>query len=108
MYFCDNCFRAIFKYDESLKTVQMIWEEKGKKTPFTVRSTNWHKSSYMVVKSAESNAGSKKSSFVGDMYLRGVLKEQDKSVGKANHFIWISWSEDLAKKYQEPAVEPQI
>ena len=107
MYFCDNCFHAVFKYDESLKTIRMIWEEQGRKTPFTVRSTNWHKSSYMVVKSAE-NHNDTKSTFIGDMYLRGVLKEQDKPVGKSNHFIWVSWSEDLARKYQEPTAESQI
>ncbi|MDG6994942.1 MAG: hypothetical protein JRN52_03380 [Nitrososphaerota archaeon] len=108
MYFCENCFHAVFKFDENLRTIKMIWEEQGMKTPFTVRSTNWHKSSYMVVKSTDNSSDLKKSTFIGDMYLRGVLKEQDKPVGKANHFIWVSWSEDLAKKFQEPVAEPSI
>ncbi|HZW56792.1 MAG TPA: hypothetical protein VFF30_10935 [Nitrososphaerales archaeon] len=105
MYFCENCFRAVFKYDESLKTLPMIYEEGGRKTPFVVRSTNWHRSSYMVVKEVtETAAGSNKGGkqvFIGDMYLRGVLKEQNRPLGKANFFNWVSWSEELAQKYKE-------
>jgi NAD-dependent SIR2 family protein deacetylase len=104
MRFCDNCFRAVFKYDKNLKTVQMIWEENQKVTPFVIRSTNWHGSSYMVVKEVKSSSepkGRDKIVFVGDMFLRGQLKEQNKAVGKANHFIWFSWSEELAKKHLE-------
>ncbi|MGI0091776.1 MAG: hypothetical protein ACREBS_08705, partial [Nitrososphaerales archaeon] len=105
LYFCDNCFKAVFKYDENMKTINQIWEENGRKTPFIVRSNNWHKSSYMKIKefkSLDPGGGKKrKNSFVGDMYLRGTLKEQDRPVGKANHFIWFSWSEELAQKYKE-------
>ena len=108
-FFCDGCFKSVFKFDENMKTVQKIWEEKGRAVPFIVRSNNWHKSSYMKIKdvrNSEVPAGkSSKLVFVGDMYLRGELKEQDRNVGKANHFIWFPWSEELALKYREPAAE---
>jgi hypothetical protein len=105
-YFCDGCFKSVFKFDENLRTVTQIWEEKGKAVPFIVRSNNWHKSSYMKIKDVKNSvasAGKSKFVFVGDMYLRGELKEQDRNVGKANHFIWFPWSEELALKYKEPA-----
>lgn len=109
MYFCDNCFRAVFKYDETLKTVQMLWEEAGRKTPFTIRSNNWHKSSFMIVKERQiSQSSNGKTVFIGDMYLRGVLKEQNKPVGKANHFLWVGWSEELARQHQEPPVQNAV
>jgi hypothetical protein len=102
--FCDTCFKSVFKYDENMRTVTQLWEENGKSFPFIVRSSNWHKSSYMKIKnihnSGEGN-GKQKSSFIGDMYLRGELKEQDRNVGKANHYIWYKWSEELAQKYKE-------
>jgi hypothetical protein len=115
MYFCDNCFKAVFKYDETLRTIPMLWEENGRKLPFVVRSTNWHKSSFMLVKEvreeeAAARAGKemkkmmmmkKKQVFIGDMYLRGVLKEQNRPLGKATFFNWVSWSEELASKYKE-------
>ena len=106
MYFCDGCFKSVFKYDENMKTVNQIWEENSREFPFVIRSSNWHRSSYMKVKEARTldmgNGGKAKSVFVGDMYLRGVLKEQDRNVGKANQFIWFKWSEELAEKYKEP------
>jgi len=105
-YFCDGCFKSVFKYDENLKTVNQIWEEKGKAVPFIVRSNNWHRSSFMKikdVKNSEALGGKSKLIFIGDMYLRGELKEQDRNVGKANHFIWFPWSEELAAKFKEPA-----
>jgi len=105
-YFCDGCFKSVFKYDENLRTVSQIWEERGRAVPFIVRSSNWHKSSYMKIKdvrNSEASGGKTKLIFVGDMYLRGDLKEQDRNVGKANHFIWFPWSEELAQKYKEPA-----
>ncbi|MDA4112190.1 MAG: hypothetical protein OK439_06590 [Thaumarchaeota archaeon] len=108
MYFCDNCFKSVFKYDENLRTVNQIWEENGRNVPFIIRSSNWHRSSYMKVKevkSANSSKGKPKLTFVGDMYLRGDLKEQDRNIGKSNHFIWFCWSEEIAQKYKEP---PQI
>ena len=107
MHFCDNCFHAVFKYDESLKTIPMIYDQGGRRVPFVVRSTNWHKSSYLVVKEvkAADGSGNKKQIFIGDMYLRGVLKEQNRPLGKANFFNWVSWSEELAQKYKEPVVE---
>jgi len=107
MYFCDNCFKAVFKYDESLRTLPMIFQENGGKVPFVVRSTNWHRSSYMIVrdvKEQDSKGGKKKQIFLGDMYLRGVLKEQNRPLGKANFFNWVSWSEELAQKYKEEQV----
>jgi hypothetical protein len=109
LYFCDNCFKSVFKYDENLRTVSQIWEENGRTVPFIIRSNNWHRSSYMKVKDVKNSdptaKGKPKLTFVGDMYLRGDLKEQDRNVGKANHFLWFSWSEELAAKYKEP---PQI
>jgi len=105
-YFCDGCFKSVFKYDENLRTVTQIWEGNGKSVPFIVRSNNWHKSSYMKikdVKNTEAHNGKSKLIFIGDMYLRGELKEQDRNVGKANHFIWFPWSEEIAQKYKEPA-----
>jgi len=104
MYFCDNCFKAVFKYDETLKTLPMIFRETGGRVPFVVRSTNWHRSSYMIVKEVreeEIRDGKSKQVFVGDMYLRGILKEQNRPLGKANFFNWVSWSEELAQKYKE-------
>jgi hypothetical protein len=104
LYFCDNCFKSVFKYDENLRTVAQIWEENQRIVPFIIRSSNWHRSSYMKVKDVknpEVTKGKLKLTFVGDMYLRGDLKEQDRNVGKANHFIWFSWSEELASKYKE-------
>lgn len=104
MYFCDNCFKAVFKYDENMKTVNMIWEANQKRFPLIVRSNNWHKSSYMKIKdyrTVDSPSGKKKQAFIGDMYLRGELKEQDRPVGKSNQFLWFAWSEDLAKQYKE-------
>jgi len=105
-YFCDGCFKSVFKFDENLRTVLQIWEGNGKAVPFIVRSNNWHKSSFMKIKdvrNSEAPRGKSKFIFVGDMYLRGELKEQDRNVGKANHFIWFPWSEELALKYKEPA-----
>ena len=105
-YFCDGCFKSIFKYDENLRTVTQIWEGNGRSVPFIVRSNNWHKSSYMKIKdvrTSEASGGKSKLIFVGDMYLRGELKEQDRNVGKANHFIWFPWSAETAQKYKEPA-----
>ncbi len=105
-YFCDGCFKSVFKYDENMKTVSQIWMEKGKAVPFIVRSNNWHRSSYMKIKDVKNSekapGGKSKLIFIGDMYLRGELKEQDRNVGKANHFIWFPWSEELALKYKEP------
>jgi hypothetical protein len=102
LFFCDNCFKSVFKYDENMKTVNQLWEENGKLLPFIIRSSNWHRSSYMKVKEVKnSEEGKQKSIFFGDMYLRGVLKEQDRKVGKANHYIWYKWSEELAQKYKE-------
>ena len=71
MYFCDNCFKAVFKYDETLKTLPMIFQETGGKVPFVVRSTNWHRSSYMIVREVreeEARGGKRKQVFMGDMY----------------------------------------
>lgn len=106
-YFCDGCFKSVFKFDENLRTVTQIWEQQGRAVPFIVRSNNWHKSSYMKIKDVRNTvangAGKSKPVFIGDMYLRGELKEQDRNVGKANHFIWFPWSEELALKYKEPA-----
>jgi hypothetical protein len=106
MFFCDGCFKSVFKYDENLRTVPQIWEAKGKAVPFIVRSNNWHKSSFMKikdVKNSTASGGKPKLVFIGDMYLRGELKEQDRNVGKANHFIWFPWSEELASQFKEPA-----
>lgn len=103
-YFCDNCFKAVFKFDENMKTINQLWEENGRRFPLVVRSNNWHRSSYMVIKdfkNQESESGKRKTAYIGDMYLRGTLKEQDRPVGKANHFIWFRWSEELAQKYRE-------
>jgi hypothetical protein len=112
LYFCDNCFKSVFKFDENMKTINMIWEASGKKFPLIVRSNNWHKSSYMKIKdyrSVDSPSGKKKQAFIGDMYLRGELKEQDRPVGKSNQFLWFAWSEELAQKYKEaPRVEDQV
>ena len=111
MYFCENCFKSVFKYDENLKTVPMIWEENGRKTPFTIRSSNWHRSSYMVIKEVRdslSSGGKPKTVFLGDMYLRGNLKEQSRPIGKANYFLWFSWSEELAAKYKEETQAPPV
>ena len=111
MFFCDTCFKSVFKYDENMRTVSQIWEQNGRKVPFVVRSSQWHRSSYMKVKDvkdAESGNGkTKKITFVGDMYLRGELKEQDRNIGKSNHYIWYSWSEELAQKYKE-APKPEV
>ena len=38
---------------------------------------------------------------MGDMYLRGVLKEQNRPLGKANFFNWVSWGEELAQQYKK-------
>jgi hypothetical protein len=77
-----------------------------------VRSNNWHRSSYMKIKdyrTVDSPSGKKKQTFIGDMYLRGELKEQERSVGKSNHFLWFAWSEELAQKYkEEPRPEPEV
>ena len=54
LYFCDNCFKSVFKYDENLRTVSQIWEENGRTVPFIIRSSNWHRSSYMKVKDVKS------------------------------------------------------
>lgn len=108
MYFCENCFKSVFKYDESLHTVPQIYEENSRQVPFTIRSSNWHRSSFMVVNEAkreEGKNGSSKVVFVGDFYLRGVLKEQGHVVGKSTHFIWTKWSAELAEKYKEPLQE---
>jgi hypothetical protein len=51
----------------------------------------------------EARGGKRKQVFMGDMYLRGVLKEQNRPLGKANFFNWVSWSEELAQKYKEEA-----
>jgi hypothetical protein len=102
--FCENCFKAVFKYDESLRTVAQIYEQKDRRTPFTIRSNNWHRSSFMIVnevKSAPSKGGGSKTVYVGDFYLRGVKKEEGHTVGKANHFIWTPWSAEEAAKYKE-------
>jgi hypothetical protein len=111
LYFCDNCFKSVFKFDASMKTINMIWEENGKRFPMIVRSNNWHKSSYMKIKdyrNVDSPTGKKKQAFIGDMYLRGELKEQDRPVGKSNQFLWFAWSEELAHKYkEEPRPEQQ-
>src|SRR5579862_1797803 len=66
-YFCDGCFKSVFKYDENLRTVSQIWEEKGRTLPFIVRSNNWHKSSYMKIKdirNSEASGGKPKLIFV--------------------------------------------
>ncbi len=109
LHFCENCFKAVFKYDESLSTVAQIYEKNGRKTPFTIRSNNWHRSSFMVVnevKPAVAKSGAEKEVYVGDFYLRGVLKEQGHNVGKANHFIWTPWSVEEAAKYKEEVPPP--
>ena len=114
LHFCDNCFKSVFKFDENMKTVNKIWEENGKRFPLIVRSNNWHRSSYMKIKdyrNVDSQSGKKKQAFIGDMYLRGELKEQDRPVGKSNQFLWFAWSEELAQKYKEeprPEQEPQV
>lgn len=103
LYFCDKCFRAVFKFDKKLKPVGKIWEEGGRKMPFVVRKGSWHGSTYTVVKKMkESGEGEKrKTLFLGDLYLRGVLEKQDQPVGRADAFIWVSWSEALAKEHKE-------
>jgi hypothetical protein len=102
--FCDNCFKSVFKYDESLRTVFQLFELAGRKTPFVIRSNNWHRSSYMIVKNAQPDSGKNgnvKLTFIGDFYLRGTLKEQEHKVGKANHFLWKAWSPEEAAKYKD-------
>lgn len=102
--FCENCFKSVFKYDESLRTVTQIYDQNGHRTPFTIRSNNWHRSSFMIVnevKSVPGKTGGSKVVFVGDFFLRGVMKEQGHAVGKANHFIWTPWSAEEAAKYKE-------
>src|SRR5487761_369686 len=101
--FCDKCFRAVFKFDKKRKPVGKIWEEGGRKMPFVVRKGSWHGSTYTVVKKMkESGEGEKrKTLFLGDLYLRGVLEKQDQPVGRADAFIWVSWSEALAKEHKE-------
>jgi len=113
--FCENCFKAVFKYNESLRTVMQIYDQVGRKTPFTIRSDNWHHSSFMVVNEVKPVAGkngAEKLTFIGDFYLRGVLKEQGHAVGKANHFLWTPWSAEEAAKYKEetpaPAETPEM
>ncbi|MGI0080143.1 MAG: hypothetical protein ACRECH_11015 [Nitrososphaerales archaeon] len=103
LYFCDKCFRAVFKFDKKLKPVGKIWEEGGKKLPFVVRKGSWHGSTYTVVKQIKESgeAGKKKTIFLGDLYLRGVLEKQDQPVGRSDAFIWVSWSEALAKEHKE-------
>lgn len=113
MTFCEGCFKAVFKYDESLRTVSQIYEENGRRTPFTIRSNNWHRSSFMIVNDVRTipgKNGAEKAVYVGDFYLRGVLKEQSHNVGKANHYIWTPWSAEEAAKYVEtaPLSEPAI
>lgn len=110
--FCENCFKSVFKYDESLRTVTQIYDQNARRTPFTIRSNNWHRSSFMIVnevKSIPGKSGSSKLVFVGDFYLRGVKKEERHAVGKANHFIWTPWSAEEASKYKEenPSTEGQ-
>ena len=109
MTFCEGCFKAVFKYDESLRTVSQIYEENGRRTPFTIRSNNWHRSSFMIVnevKMTPGKNGTEKTVYVGDFYLRGTLKEQSHNVGKANHFIWTLWSAEEAAKYKEDISAP--
>ena len=103
LYFCDKCFRAVFKFDKKLKPVSKIWEEGGRKLPFVIRKGSWHGSTYTVVKQTkESGEGEKrKRLFLGDLYLRGVLEKQDQPVGRSDAFIWVSWSEALAKEHKE-------
>ena len=104
MSFCESCFKAVFKYDASLRTVAQVYEQNGRRTPFTIRSNNWHRSSFMIVnevKPAVGKNGTEKAAYVGDFYLRGVLKEQGHNVGKANHYIWTLWSAEEAAKYKE-------
>lgn len=107
--FCERCFKSVFKYDPSMKTVEQIWRDNGKSVPFVVRSNNWHRSSYMLIREAKvANAqknGKPKVVYVGDFFLRGDLKEQNHVVGKANHFIWFPWSSELAQKFKEPVSE---
>jgi hypothetical protein len=110
MTFCEGCFKAVFKYDDSLRTVSQIYEETGRKTPFTIRSNNWHRSSFMIVnevKMTPGKNGAEKTVYVGDFYLRGVLKEQGHNVGKANHFIWTLWSAEEAAKYKEDPISTE-
>lgn len=110
LIFCENCFKSVFKYDESLRTVFQIYEQIGRKTPFTIRSNNWHRSSFMIVNKVDSSPsknGGAKTVFIGDFYLRGVLKEQGHAVGKANHFLWTPWSAEEASKYKEETPEQQ-
>jgi hypothetical protein len=109
-HFCERCFKAVFKYDPSMRTVDQIYRDNGKTLPFIVRSSNWHKSTYMQitdakVATAQKSGAKQKVVYVGDFYLRGELKEQNHVVGKANHFIWTPWSAELAQKYKEPVPE---
>ncbi len=109
-HFCERCFKAVFKYDPSMKTVDQIWNDNGKTVPFAVRSSNWHKSTYMLIREAKASTANKNGSkpktvYIGDFFLRGDLKEQNHVVGKANHFIWTPWSAELAEKYKEPVPE---
>ncbi len=105
MYFCDKCFKSVFKYDKRLKSVGKIWEEGGKRFPFVVRKGSWHGSTYFVVKSTKEagdpKSGKSKTTFAGDLYLRGVLEKQDQPVGRPDAFIWLSWSEELAKEHKD-------
>ena len=41
------------------------------------------------VREEEARGGKRKQVFMGDMYLRGVLKEQNRPLGKANFFNWV-------------------
>jgi hypothetical protein len=107
LHFCESCFKAVFKYDESLRTVAQIFEQNGRTTPFTIRSNNWHRASFMIVNEVRlaGTNGTEKTTYVGDFYLRGALKEQGHSVGKATHYIWTPWSAEEAAKYKEAASE---
>jgi hypothetical protein len=105
LYFCDKCFKSVFKYDKRLKSVGKIWEEGGKKFPFVVRKGSWHGSTYVIVRSAKDLEGTKsgkpKTAFFGDLYLRGNLEKQDQPVGRPDAFIWLSWSEELARQHKD-------
>lgn len=103
LHFCDKCFKGVFKFDKKLKPIAKIWEEGGKRFPFVVRKGSWHGSTYTEVKHLkEVGEGEKKKlTFLGDLYLRGNLEKQDQPVGRADAFIWVSWSKELADQHKE-------
>jgi hypothetical protein len=71
------------------KNVFQLWVDNNKTLPFKVRRFSWHPATYFLVKEVNikweyfEKTGKLYGKAFGDMYVRGVLSEQNSELGCA-------------------------